>query len=51
VNQTNYKFIETLNNNERNNTVKAHMNTMIQVTNADQSKTKNNNTSLIQSSG
>lgn len=48
VNQTNYKFIETINNNERNNTVKANLNTLVQVTNNDQKNIKMN-TSFNQS--
>jgi hypothetical protein len=49
VNQTNPKFIETL-NNDRVNTVKAHMNTMIQVTNTNDIKqTKIGNTSISNS--
>ncbi len=37
VNQTNYKFIETLNNNDRNNTntAQANFNTVVQLTNND----------------
>lgn len=41
VNQTNYKFIETLNNNnDRNNTVQANLNTVVQMTNNDLKNSK-----------
>jgi serine/threonine protein kinase len=52
VNQTNYKFIETLNNNnnnDRNNTMKANLNTMVQVTNNENMKNNKFNTSFNQS--
>jgi hypothetical protein len=41
VNQTNYKFIETIHNNERNNTNQAHLNTVVHLTNNDNNM-KNN---------
>jgi hypothetical protein len=49
VNQTNYKFIETLNNNDRNNTMKANLNTMVQFTNNENMKNNKFNTSFNQS--
>lgn len=35
VNQNNYKFIETLNNNDRNITAQANLNTVVHLTNND----------------
>jgi hypothetical protein len=49
VNQTNYKFIETINNNnnDRQNTVKHNLNTLVQITN--EQKNGKFNTSFNQS--
>jgi hypothetical protein len=48
MNQKDYKFIETINNNERHNTNKANLNTLVQFTKEDQGK-KGVNTSFNQS--
>jgi hypothetical protein len=44
TNQKDYKFIETINNNDRQVTNKANLNTLVQVTKEDQMKLRVNNT-------